>query len=80
MRASRASRVCPSLTQVLQLPIFARLSFCIVEVGAEMLRMMKMWSFKEGQEAPAVGVAGGMSGGDGEAKNAGQQQVVAQLR
>lgn len=37
-----------------------------------MLRMMKMWSFKEGQEAPVV--AGGVSSGGG-----GQQTVVAQL-
>lgn len=41
-----------------------------------MLRMMKMWSFNEGQEASAV--AGGVSGGAGEA-NASQQAIGGQL-
>lgn len=43
----------------------------IAEVGAEMLRMMKMWSFKE-----ASAVATGVCGGAGEA---GQQMVGGQL-
>lgn len=58
---------------------FCRLSPTFVffaEDGAEMLRMMKMWSFQ--QQAPAVASAGGAGTGTGAEAGVDQEMVAGQ--